>query len=95
MNTWVVGHVPVGHYAVEFANPVVDSRGGDGGDGGSKTVELGEKVFFMKGRIMAGQASLEGNALGLTDFRWLAKEEVRAVVTPRYWSMAQDMLTER
>jgi hypothetical protein len=84
----------------------------------------GEKTFFMKARIMAGQADLsysaestsQGDAkdtaasptgversdrkgaaadLGvdeIEDFRWLAKEEVEAVVHPEYWRGVRHML---
>lgn len=58
-------------------------------------VEVGEKVFFLKARVLAGQADLARNALGLREFRWLARDEVRALVTPRYWAMTGDMLAER
>lgn len=87
MNTWVVGHVPVGHYASNFKEPVSGKNKG--------TIEVGEKVFFMKGRIMGGQANLQNNALGLTEFQWLAKEEIAKVAPSRYYSMVEDMLTER
>lgn len=87
MNTWIVGNVPVGHYTQAFEQPVRDA--------GQKAYELGEKTFFVKGRMMAGQADLKSNSMGLTEFRWLAKEEIQKLVTPRYWSMTQDMLTER
>ncbi|KAB8349765.1 hypothetical protein FH972_023779 [Carpinus fangiana] len=74
MNTWVVGHVPVGHFARDFPTP---STSGD-----KSAVELGQKTFFMKARIMAGQANLEATTLGLQDFKWLAKEEIQKLVTP-------------
>lgn len=87
MNTWVVGHAPVGHYARDFLQPTENFE--------NKVVELGEKIFFMKSRIMAGQARLEGNKLGLTDFKWLTKDEIQKLATPRYWSMVEGMLTDR
>jgi len=87
MNTWIVGHVPIGHYAYDFPKVRADAE--------TKTVELGEKVFFMKGRIMAGQANIADNQLGVQEFRWLAKEEIKEVVTPKYWSMTENMLAER
>jgi large subunit ribosomal protein L46 len=85
MNTWVVGHVPAGHHV---ENPPKNAQ----------TKEItgsGVKTFFMKGRIMAGQADLSGNSLGLKDFRWLTKEETRKVVDKSYWSWVQDMLADR
>lgn len=87
MNTWIVGHVPIGHYAYEYPTVMINSE--------KKTVGLGEKVFFMKGRIMAGQANIKDNQLGVQEFRWLAKEEIKEIVTPRYWSMTENMLAER
>ncbi|KAB2578402.1 Mitochondrial 54s ribosomal protein [Lasiodiplodia theobromae] len=87
MNTWVVGNHPVGHYQFDFPKTITNADKG--------VVELGEKVFFMKARIMAGQANLAENQYGLADFKWLAKEEIEPVVTPRYWSAVQDMLTAR
>ena len=87
MNTWVVGHTPVGHFTFNFPRPrLVRDRGLE---------EVGEKTFFMKARIMAGQVSLGSNELGLTDFQWLCKEEVEKQVQPRYWSAVKDMLAER
>ncbi|KAH7061154.1 50S ribosomal subunit L30 [Macrophomina phaseolina] len=87
MNTWVVGNHPIGHYQFNFPKTIQNAEKG--------TEELGEKIFFMKARIMAGQANLAENKHGLTDFKWLAKEEIEPVVTPGYWSAVQDMLTAR
>lgn len=87
MNTWVVGHVPIGHLARDFSTPIASQDG--------KTVDLGHKTFFMKARIMAGQADLSATKLGFQDFKWLTKDEIQQLVTPRYWSYAQNMLMER
>ena len=87
MNTWIVGNAPIGHYSYDFPKTL------DNPDRGTK--EMGEKVFFMKGRIMAGQADLKENQMGLRDWRWACKEEVKGLVTARYWSMVQDMLLDR
>jgi large subunit ribosomal protein L46 len=86
MNTWIVGNSPVGFH--QFNNPkkVTNDKG---------ITELGEKTFFMKGRIMAGQANLEKNSLGLKDFKWLAKEEIEKTVLDRYWAAVRNMLPER
>ncbi len=86
MNTWIVGNVPIGHEEHNHRRPITDSRG---------IQELGAKTFFMKARIMAGQADLVKNLFGLKDFRWLAKEEISRVVTPRYFSVVKNMLVER
>lgn len=87
MNTWVVGNAPIGFY--EYHRPKAITNGE------SQIQELGEKVFFMKARIMAGQADLSNNEFGNTEFKWLPKEEVEKLVTPRYWSSVKNMLTER
>jgi large subunit ribosomal protein L46 len=85
MNTWVVGHVPIGHYIQE---PETDRATG-------KLRFTGKKTFFMKGRIMAGQADLSANSLGYEDFRWLTKEETAKAVGTRYWSWVKNMLADR
>jgi large subunit ribosomal protein L46 len=65
------------------------------GEEGTQREEFGEKVFFMKARIMAGQADLSKNEFGDSEFRWLTKEEVRGVVTKGYWSSVANMLAQR
>ena len=87
MNTWVVGNVPIGHYMQDYYQPTETHKEG--------LILLGQKTFFMKGRMMAGQADLHENKSGLKDFRWLSKEEIQKLVSPKYWSMTEDMLTER
>ncbi|KAI9773631.1 MAG: 54S ribosomal protein L17 mitochondrial [Geoglossum simile] len=86
MNTWVVGHVPIGYHHFDYPKPLVT-------EGGAK--EMGVKTFFMKVRIMAGQADLRKNGLGLVDFKWLAKEEIQKAVSPRYWKHLRGMLAEQ
>lgn len=84
MNTWIVGHVPIGHY---IRQPLLTS---------SKEVRMpGEKTFFMKGRIMAGQADIKGNTLGLQDYKWLTREEVKKHVKEQYWSFVRGMMADR
>ena len=87
MNTWVVGNAPIGHYSFDFAKAIENRE--------SNMRELGEKVFFMKARIMAGQANLGDNKFGDSEFRWLAKDEIQSLVTPKYWSSVKNMLVER
>jgi large subunit ribosomal protein L46 len=86
MNTWVVGNVPIGHYQHDYIESLKTASGLN---------ELGMKTFFMKARIMAGQANLENNKFGLTDFKWLAKEEVKTEVNNKYWHSVKNMLAER
>ena len=87
MNTWFVGHAPVGHWKYTFR------RGPEKQEDG--TMLAGRKTFFMKSRIMAGQANLEKNKFGLTDFRWLAKEEIEQAVNSRYFGNIKNMLADR
>ncbi|KAI9845260.1 MAG: 54S ribosomal protein L17 mitochondrial [Sclerophora amabilis] len=87
MNTWVVGNAPVGHFSFNHSKPrLIQERGVE---------ELGEKTFFMKARIMAGQPNLHENKLGYIDFKWLCKDELEKAVSPRYWSAIKNMLAER
>lgn len=85
MNTWLVGHVPVGHHQLEYPEP--KSLG--------ILMEQGAKTFFLKARIMAGQVDLKENKLGLQDFKWLAKEELKKEVDGAYWKSIKNMLAER
>ncbi|KAL2011327.1 hypothetical protein VTN00DRAFT_4045 [Thermoascus crustaceus] len=87
MNTWMVGYHPIGHFVYNLRKPQIDEK--------AKIELLGEKTFFMKGRIMAGQADLSVNTLGLKDFRWLAKEEIEKYVIPQYYSSIKNMLADR
>lgn len=83
MNTWVVGNAPIGHEEHDHRQPIVDENG---------VRWLGAKTFFMKARIMAGQADLSNSTFGLKDFKWLAKEELPSVLSPRYFSVVKSML---
>ncbi|KAK4146274.1 39S mitochondrial ribosomal protein L46-domain-containing protein [Dichotomopilus funicola] len=80
MNTWLVGRVPVAHH-VTPPQPELDIRG--------------EKTFFIKGRIMAGQADLTGNTHGLTDFRWLTREELEELLPEKYFKSVRGMMDLR
>ncbi|TLD21031.1 Ribosomal protein L46 [Venturia nashicola] len=88
MNTWIVGNSPVGFSQFNFhkQKATANEKG---------VTELGEKTFFMKGRIMAGQANIEKNSLGLKDFKWLAKDEIEKTVLDRYWAGVKNLLPER
>lgn len=87
MNTWVVGNQPIGHYQHDFPADLRSKA--------QNPNELGFKTFFMKARIMAGQANLAKNQLGLSDFKWLAKEEIHKTVAGDYWKSIKNMLAER
>ena len=89
MNTWVVGNAPVGHYAFNFSRAVMEQKEK------AAREELGEKVFFMKARMMTGQADLAKNVLGDAEMKWVVKEEIERLVTRQYWSSVRNMLAER
>lgn len=99
MNTWMVGNHPIGHFTYHFVKPKVTSippnRLVSTSTELTEQEEYGEKVFFMKGRIMAGQADLSANEFGDQEFSWLTREEVEGMVTPGYWGAVANMLTER
>ena len=84
MNTWIVGRVPVAH----FVNKSV--RDTDG-----KLKQRGQKTFFLKGRIMAGQADLKDNKLGYTDFKWLTREELQKVLPENVFHGVKNMMAIR
>ena len=87
MNTWVVGNMPVGHQIHPGARPPSETSLIP-----SKNIE---KVFYMKARIMAGQAKLEENQLGLREFRWLTKQELQTTLSPQDFSAVKKVLADR
>ena len=99
MNTWMLGNHPIGHHVSRLKTPrltkIQPNRLVPTSTEEFEQEEHGERVFFMKGRIMAGQADLSRNEFGDQEFLWLAKEEVEGKVTPKYWSSVRNMLTER
>lgn len=84
MNTWIVGRVPVAHLVDK---PVYDQDGTE--------VQRGVKAFFVKGRIMAGQADLTDNPFGLKDFKWLTREELKETLAPEYFHGVRNMMADR
>ena len=84
MNTWLVARHPV---AVHKMEPIL------GQDSSLKS--KGEKLFLLKGRIMAGQADLTGNKHNLTDFKWLTKEELMKTLPADYAHNVRGMVAER
>ncbi|KAK5688677.1 hypothetical protein LTS10_000655 [Elasticomyces elasticus] len=106
MNTWIVGTHPVGHHQMLYTSggapaPRVAKIASNHLVSTSQNQpeyvqeEYGEKVFFMKGRMMSGQADLSKNEYKDQEFRWLAREEVEEVVTGGYWRSVRGMLAER
>ncbi|KAH8653584.1 39S mitochondrial ribosomal protein L46-domain-containing protein [Xylariales sp. PMI_506] len=84
MNTWLVGRVPVAHYVTK---PEFDEK--------TKTTPAVEKTFFLKGRIMAGQANLADNKLGYSDFNWLTKDEIAEKLPEAYFRAVRNMMANR
>lgn len=99
MNTWIVGNHPIGHHSATFTasqvTKVSPNRLVSTSQVEHQRDELGEKVFFMKGRIMAGQVDLSTNEYGIQDFQWLASEEIQEKVLPKYWRSIRDMFADR
>ncbi|KAJ6024194.1 hypothetical protein N7540_004991 [Penicillium herquei] len=87
MNTWMVGFHPSGHHVHNNFKPRVDKATG--------AETQGEKTFFIKSRIMAGQADLSASAESLKDFKWLSKEEIPQYVSQEYYSNIKNMLADR
>lgn len=87
MNTWVVGNIPIGHQVYNYSQAIVNE--------GEGSVLRGEKIFYMKARILAGQANLKDNQFGLEDFQWLTKEELQRAFHPRNWNAVKNILPER
>lgn len=98
MNTWQVARHPVGFYNFDFAEHEAMREGGQ--EKQVATVHdaakvVGEKTFFIKTRIFAGQADVGQEKATWQDFAWLAKEEIEKRVHPRYWSRIKNMLAEK
>ena len=87
MNTWVVGNIPVAHQVYNYSQGIANEREG--------SVLRGEKIFFMKARIMAGQANIKDNPFLLQDFQWMTKEEIQKTFHPRNWNAVKNVLPER
>ncbi|RCI16278.1 hypothetical protein L249_2176 [Ophiocordyceps polyrhachis-furcata BCC 54312] len=84
MNIWLVGRVPIAHLV---SPPVLAADG---------TVQKKtRKTFFLKARIMAGQADLSGNPLGFTQFRWLTREELVETLSAEYFRGVRNMMPDR
>ncbi|KAK8065797.1 mitochondrial ribosomal protein [Apiospora hydei] len=84
MNTWIVGRVPVAHHVVQ---PKFKED--------TSLAAKGEKTFFLKGRIMAGQADVKENTLGYKDFKWLTKDELKELFPTPYFKSVRNMMADR
>lgn len=101
MNTWMVGRHPIAHHKQEpkFAS------GGEQGTEDSKSevsnsdvsksevskseASRGSLDFFLKGRIMAGQADIGNNTFGVKAFQWLTKDELKHHLHPKLYMSVQ------
>lgn len=92
MNTWFVGNHPVGHLIKTQQTKAKDGK--ESTEEAVAPVSTIGKTFFMKARIMAGQADIT-NASGVEDFKWLAKDEIEKLFSPGYWSRVKNMLVEQ
>jgi large subunit ribosomal protein L46 len=95
MYTWFVGNHPVGHYIYNIRSPARITQSDSVSTPTSQSPLAGEKTFFMKSRIMKGQADPKGNEMEVEDFKWLSKEEIQKEVSPRYWAGVKNMLREQ
>jgi large subunit ribosomal protein L46 len=93
MHTWRIGRTVVGHLEIAPWAPWKEAMTTKVSEG--KNERIGEKVFFMRGRIMAGQADLKNNKFGFKDWRWLSKDEIEATASSWYWSKVKNMLAAR
>lgn len=98
MNTWQVARHPVGFYNFEATPPEAAKEAAmekqvpsvhDTADA------AGEKTFFIKTRIFAGQADVAQENPAWEDFAWLSKDEIEHKVHPRYWARVKNMLAEQ
>ncbi|KAI5124065.1 hypothetical protein M0805_003892 [Coniferiporia weirii] len=79
INTWVVGRRPVGLFEYEY-------------EGNADPQYSGEKIFFYKAHIFAGQVQTAERSI--SDFAWLTKEEIESRVSKEYWLGTKDMLSD-
>lgn len=98
MNTWIVGRVPIAHHIAEFGDKTAEETAPAAKEvdaTSDKSRYDGEKIFFLKGRIMAGQVDLTGNKYGYTDFKWVNKDELRQTLPYEYWRSVRNMVELR
>ena len=81
IHTWLVGNAPAAHQVIK---PYKEPQPAPG-----------QRTFFMRGRIMAGQVNLEGNAFGWADWKWVARDELEALLRPRLFAAIRNALADR
>lgn len=88
MNTWMVGRAPI---AYEHNEPLYT-----GDEEATKRVKrYGRDVFYLKARIMAGQADLAENKWGITDFKWLTKDELVGAISQKTFASVRNSMPAR
>lgn len=87
MNTWFVGRHPV---AYERWEPVYAGK-----EKKQRLSTRGKDVFYLRARIMAGQADLTGNEYGAQAFKWLTREELQTHLHPHTFASVQNTLPEQ
>ena len=105
LNTWFVGSHPVGHSVWKYRLGTTANEKLNETDTTSETSPetqvqtahdaaeyVGDKTFFMKARVFAGQANVTDANGSYEDFKWLSKEEIKKHCKASYWSSIKDML---
>lgn len=78
--------MPIGHQIYNFPQSIVDSD--------SSTNIRGDKLFYMKARVMAGQIDLSENTV-VSDYQWLTRRELERHVQPRDFAAVKNLLADR
>ena len=81
MNTWIVGNMPVGHQIYNHPKKTEDIQG--------------QKIFYMKSKIMAGQVDLHESSMDLEDYQWVTKQELQRALRPRDFAAVKNVLADR
>lgn len=85
MNTWMVGRHPIAHQKNDPIYMHNEQR--------ERVVKFrGANIFYLKGRIMAGQADIAGNDFGVRDFKWLKKDELKEYLHPKTYSSVEQTM---
>jgi large subunit ribosomal protein L46 len=84
MNTWMIGRHPIAHTVRRYPAQKPDSD-----------AAIGAKTFYLRGRIMAGQADLTRNAAGAQDYKWLTAKELETGLSKGYLTPLKSALADR
>lgn len=78
--------------AYEHREPVYQ----DSEKSGEKEIKTyGADVFYLKGRIMAGQVDLDDNKWGILDFMWLTREELEKKISGQTFRSVKNSMPAR